>query len=34
MPERCLVINAADSEETVAEAVWQAVKARLLNEAA
>ena len=33
-PERCVVIDAADDEETVAEAVWQAVRARLLDEAA
>ncbi len=33
-PERCVVIDAAGDEETVAEAVWQAVRARLLDEAA
>jgi dTMP kinase len=33
-PERCIVIDATQDEDTVAEAVWQAVRARLLDEAA
>jgi len=33
-PDRCVVVDAAASEEAVAEAVWRAVSTRLLNEAA
>jgi len=33
-PERCVVIDATGDEDTVADAVWQAVRARLLDEAA
>ena len=33
-PERCIVIDASEPEGAVGEAVWQAVRARLLDEAA
>jgi dTMP kinase len=33
-PERCVVIDATQDENAVGEAVWQAVRARLLDEAA
>jgi dTMP kinase len=33
-PERCLVVDAAQSEQATANAVWQAVAARLIDRAA
>ena len=33
-PQRCIVVDATQSEEAVADAVWRAVRMRLLDEAA